>query len=157
MQITHTVHARVLKPWRGRLPSIFSFYHVFSPPLSGFNWRSLTPLGGPGPFTSKMASLSTGSVHTPSPGFGTNTLHMLNVTPEGIVYLFNTLEFMQFRSDCLWSVNNCSDPQEFCLGFTQYNKKYKWSIEWQKNRKETVAPDFSFLHLFFWNPFRLRL
>jgi hypothetical protein len=59
------VHARILKPWRGRLPSVFSSYHVFSPPLSGLNWRSLTPPGGPGPLTSKMATLSTGSAHTP--------------------------------------------------------------------------------------------
>ncbi len=69
--LTHTVQARVLKPWRGRLPSIFSSYHVFSPLLSGLNWRSLTPPGGPGPFISKMATLSTGSAHTPSPGFRT--------------------------------------------------------------------------------------
>ncbi len=69
--LTHTVHARVLKPWRGRLPSVFSSCHVLSPPLSGLNWRSPTPLGGPGPFTSKMASLSTGSAHTPSPRFRT--------------------------------------------------------------------------------------
>ncbi len=69
--LTHTVHARVLKPWRGHLPSVFSSCHVLLPPLSGLNWHSLTPLGGPGPFTSKMASLFTGSTHTPSPGFRT--------------------------------------------------------------------------------------
>jgi hypothetical protein len=70
--LTHTVHARVLKLWRGCLPSVFSSYHVFSPPLSGLNWRSLTPPGGPSPFPSKMATLSTGSAHTPSPGhYGT--------------------------------------------------------------------------------------
>jgi hypothetical protein len=68
---THSVHARVLKPWRGSLPSISSSYHVFPPPLSGLNWRSLSPLGGPGPFTSKMVPLSTGSAHTPLPGFRT--------------------------------------------------------------------------------------
>jgi hypothetical protein len=77
--LTHSVHVRVLKPWRGRLPSVFSSYHVFSPPLSGLNWRSLTPPGGPGPFTSKMAALSTGSAHTPLPGFRTNITRKSNV------------------------------------------------------------------------------
>ncbi len=43
---THSVHARVLKPWRGSLPwpPAISFYHVFPPPLSGLNWRSLSPV-----------------------------------------------------------------------------------------------------------------
>ncbi len=68
------MHARVLKPWRGHLPSVFSSYH--SPGGSGFNWCSLTLLGGPGPFTSKMASLSTGSAHTPSLGFRTLVLQV---------------------------------------------------------------------------------
>jgi hypothetical protein len=69
----HSVHDRILKPWRGRLLSAFSSYHVFSPPLSGLNWRSLTPTGGPGLFTSKMATLSTGSAHTPLLGSWTDT------------------------------------------------------------------------------------
>ncbi len=44
---------------------VFSSYHVFSPPLSGLNWRSLTPPGGPGPFTFKMATLLIRSAHAP--------------------------------------------------------------------------------------------
>jgi hypothetical protein len=71
---TYSVHACVLKPWRGSLPwlpAISSSCHVFPLSLSGLNWRSLSPLGGPGPSTSKMAPLFTGSVHTPSPGFRT--------------------------------------------------------------------------------------
>ncbi len=55
---THSVHARILKPWRGSLPwppAISSFCHVFPLPLSGLNWRPLSPLGGPGPSPSKMA------------------------------------------------------------------------------------------------------
>jgi hypothetical protein len=75
--LTHSVHARILKPWRGRLPSVFSLYHVFSPPLSGLNWRSLTPSGGPGPFTSKITTLSTGSAHTPSLGSKTVTWQVI--------------------------------------------------------------------------------
>ncbi len=62
---THSVHNRILKPWRGRLLCVFSSRHVFSPPLSRLNWHSLTPTGGPGPSTPKMASLPTGSSHTP--------------------------------------------------------------------------------------------
>jgi hypothetical protein len=71
---TYSVHARVLKPWRGSLlwlSATFSSCHVFPPSLFGLNWRSLSPLGGPGPSTSKMAPLFTGSAHTPSPGFST--------------------------------------------------------------------------------------
>ncbi len=71
---TYSVQARLLKPWWDdlpRLPAISSFCHVFPPPLSGLNWRSLSPFGGPGPSTSKMAPLSTGSAHTPLQGFRT--------------------------------------------------------------------------------------
>ncbi len=58
--LTHSVHACVLKPWRGRLPSVFSSYHVFSSPLSGLNWRSLTPPGGQVPFPPKWRPLPQG-------------------------------------------------------------------------------------------------
>ncbi len=71
---TYSVHAGILKPWRGRLPrlpAVFSFYHVFPPPLSGLNWRSLFPLWGSDPPFPKMASPFTGSAHTPLPGSGT--------------------------------------------------------------------------------------
>ncbi len=74
---THSVHAHVLKPWRGSLPwppAISSFCHVFPLPLSGLNWRSLSPLGGPGPSPSKMAPLFTGSAHTPLLGSGTRII-----------------------------------------------------------------------------------
>jgi hypothetical protein len=73
---THSVHALVLKPWRGRLPwlpAISTFCHVFPLSLSGLNWCSLSPLGGPGPSPSKMVPLFTGSMHTPLPGSGTVT------------------------------------------------------------------------------------
>ncbi len=74
MHITYSVHAGILKPWRGRLPwlpVVFSFYHVFSLPLSGLNWRFSFPPCGPGPPFPKMAPSFTGSAHTPSPGSGT--------------------------------------------------------------------------------------
>ncbi len=48
---TYSVHAGILKSWRGRLPwlrVIFSSYHVFSLPLSGLNWRSSFPPWGSG-------------------------------------------------------------------------------------------------------------
>jgi hypothetical protein len=53
---TYSVHNRSLKPWWSRLPCFRSFCYVFSPPLSGFNWRLTSPFGGPGPPTPKMAS-----------------------------------------------------------------------------------------------------
>ncbi len=76
MHTTYSVHAGILKPWRGCLPwplAVFSFYHVLSLPLSGLNWRSLFPPWGPGPPFPKMAPPFTGSAHTPLPGSGTDT------------------------------------------------------------------------------------
>ncbi len=58
MHTTYSVHADILKPWRGRLPwpfAVLSFYHVLSLPLSGLNWRSLFPPWGSGPPFPKMA------------------------------------------------------------------------------------------------------
>ncbi len=65
---TYSVHDRSLKPWRSRPPCSQTFYYVFSPPLSGLNWCSLSPIGGPGPPTPKVASPLLGSAHTPFPG-----------------------------------------------------------------------------------------
>ncbi len=53
--------------------SHFTADHVFSLPLSGVNWRSLSLLWGSGPPPLKMAALSTGSAHTPSLGSNTDT------------------------------------------------------------------------------------
>ncbi len=68
---TYSVHDRSLKPWWSRLPCLQSFCYVFSPPLSGLNWRLTSLFGGPGPPTPKMASPLLGSPHTPFPGSGT--------------------------------------------------------------------------------------
>jgi hypothetical protein len=60
---THSVHARVLKPWRGSLPwppAISSFCHVFPLPLTGLNWRSLSLLGDPVPLPPKWRPYSQG-------------------------------------------------------------------------------------------------
>ncbi len=96
MHTTYSVHAGILKPWRGRLPwplVAFSSYHVFSLPLSGFNWRSLLPPWGPGTPFPKMAPPFTGSAHTPLPGSGTVKISSLihgncgghNVGPTKII------------------------------------------------------------------------
>ncbi len=74
MHTTYSVHAGILKPWRGRLPwplVVFSSYHVFPLPLSGLNWRSLFPPWGSGTPFPKMAPPFTGSAHTTLPGSGT--------------------------------------------------------------------------------------
>ncbi len=65
---TYSVHNRFLKPWWGCLLCFLTSCHVFSPPLSELNWRLLTPTGGPGPPTPKVASPSAGSAHTAFPG-----------------------------------------------------------------------------------------
>jgi hypothetical protein len=65
---TYSVHDSSLKPWWSRLPRSQTFYYVFSPPLSRLNWCSLSPIGGPGPPTPKVASPLLGSPHTPFPG-----------------------------------------------------------------------------------------
>jgi hypothetical protein len=70
---TYSVQNRSLKPWWSRLPCLQSFCYLFSPPLSGFNWRLTSPFGGPGPPTPKKASTLLGSPHTPFPGSGTGT------------------------------------------------------------------------------------
>ncbi len=70
---THSVHNRILKPWWGRILCVFPSHHVLSPPLSKLNWHSLTPTGGPGPPTPKMASPPTGSAHSPFSGSRTFT------------------------------------------------------------------------------------
>jgi hypothetical protein len=48
----------------------------FPPPLSGPNWRSLSPPRGSDPPFPNMASPFTGSAHTPLPGSGTVSLHI---------------------------------------------------------------------------------
>ncbi len=98
---TYSVQARILKPWQGnlpRLPAISSFCHVFPPPLSGFNWCSLSPLEGPGPSTSKMAPLSTGSAHTPLPGFGTVKYQRINAQTFADIkwFIFNEKKWQFF-------------------------------------------------------------
>ncbi len=65
---TYSVHNRFLKPWWGRLLCFCPSCHVFSPSLSKLNWLSLTPTGGPGPPTPRVASLPTGSAHSPFSG-----------------------------------------------------------------------------------------
>ncbi len=82
MHTTYSVHAGILKPWRGRLPwllVVFSSYHVFPLPLSGLNWRSLFPPWGSGPPFPKMAPPFTGSAHPPLPGSGTHSVDQIQL------------------------------------------------------------------------------
>ncbi len=71
---THSVHNRLLKPWRVRHLHQCPCCYVPSPPLSGANCRPFPFLGGPGPpgLVSKMAPFSPGSTHTPFPLSVTN-------------------------------------------------------------------------------------
>ncbi len=54
---------------------ILTMGHVFSLPLSGANWRSLSLPWGLGPPSPKMALPFTGSAHTPFPGYKTSPIH----------------------------------------------------------------------------------
>jgi hypothetical protein len=84
MHTTYSVHAGILKPWRGCLlwlPAVFSFYHVLSLPLSGLNWLYLFPPWGSDPPFPKMAPPFTGSAHTPLPGSGTIIVTNQNIFP----------------------------------------------------------------------------
>ncbi len=107
MHTTYSVHAGILKPWRGRLPclpAVFSVYHVLSLPLSGLNWRSLFPPWGSDPPFPKMAPPFTGSAHTPLPGSGTIT----HTSQHHVIIWFsqqydsevslNSKSFVKFRS-----------------------------------------------------------
>ncbi len=64
----HSVHNRFLKPWWGLLLCFFPSCHVFLPPLSKLNWRSLTPTGGPVPPPPKWRPLPQGPHTLPFPG-----------------------------------------------------------------------------------------
>ncbi len=55
---TYSVHDRSLKPWWSRLPCSQTFCYFFTPPLSGLNWCSSSPFGGPGPPPPKWRPLS---------------------------------------------------------------------------------------------------
>jgi hypothetical protein len=74
---TYSVHDRSLKPWWSRFLCSQTFCYVFSPPLSGLNWFSLSPFGGPGPHIPKVASPLLGSAHTPFPGSRTTKIKAL--------------------------------------------------------------------------------
>jgi hypothetical protein len=50
---------------------LLSSSHVLSLPLFGLNWRPCSCLGDPAPLLPNMATLSTGSEHTPLLGSGT--------------------------------------------------------------------------------------
>jgi hypothetical protein len=64
---THSVHNRLLKPWRVRLLHQCPCCYVPSPPLSGANCPPFPLPGGPGHPVSKMAPFSPGFTHTPIP------------------------------------------------------------------------------------------
>ncbi len=83
---TYSVHNRSSKPWWGCLLCPRSSCYAFSPPLSGLNWCSISPFGGPGPPTPKVASPFPGSAHTPSPWSRTET-----TTDRWAVLLVKTL------------------------------------------------------------------
>jgi hypothetical protein len=62
--------------------SHLTMYHVLSLPLSWLYWRSSSPPPGPVPPFPKMASLFTGSAHTPFPGSATLNIIMHRVEPK---------------------------------------------------------------------------
>ncbi len=106
MHTTYSVHAGILKPWRGRLPwplVVFTSYHVFSPPLSGLNWRSSFPPWGSGPPFPKMAPPFTGSVYTPLPGSG--TMVILNLDPQKDFWLGADLRTTHADPQLSWEHN----------------------------------------------------
>jgi hypothetical protein len=127
---THSVHARILKPWRGsllRLPAISSSYHIFPPPLSGLNWCLLSPLGGPGPSPSKMAPLFTGSAHTPLPGSRTMIIRRQHVTFYSNIIAFSSTEG---KENLVWPLNfRCQYKTSFHkTSFTRKRPSYKASF-----------------------------
>jgi hypothetical protein len=81
--------------------------HVFSLPLSGANWRSLSLLRGFGPPPPKMALPFTGSAHTPFPGYKTIVMQaglhrykpLQHTVKETMVYLTQVPITSQTLSD----------------------------------------------------------
>jgi hypothetical protein len=110
MHVTYSVQARILKSWRGNLPrlsAISSSCHVFPPPLSGFNWCSLSSLGGPGPSTSNMAPFPQGSRTLPYRGLEQKPLGELvyaNIAQETVwwaishKYIINAQEILEWAN-----------------------------------------------------------
>jgi hypothetical protein len=125
--LTYSVHAGILKPWRGRLPglpAVFSFYHVFSLPLSGSNWRSLFPPRGSGPPFPKMAPPFTGSAHTPLPGSGTPTVnghYFLTINDSNIKVDFPLKTYSSMLTAIVDTIAKCS-----CRCSTETGLKATW-------------------------------
>ncbi len=99
---TYSVHDRSLKPWWSHLPCSQTFYYVFSLPLSGLNWCSLSPIGGPGPPTPKVASLLLGSAHTPFPGSRTLSMkiwrrHAAFPSKNILIFWFTSTERLRHK------------------------------------------------------------
>jgi hypothetical protein len=75
---TLTLTLCMIVPWSRDGVVFFAsrhFCYVFTSPLSGLNWISLAPTGGPGPPSPKVACLPLGSTHTPFPGSRTLIIH----------------------------------------------------------------------------------
>ncbi len=82
--------------------------HVSPLPMSGANWRALFLLGGSGSPLPKMASLFTGSAHTPS--LGSNTL-------KALITIYTTLDIVESYKLVLPStlhVRLLNMPMTFC-------------------------------------------
>jgi hypothetical protein len=87
---THSVHNRLLKPWRVHLLHQWPCCYVPSPPLSGANCWPFPLSGGPGPPVSKMAPFSPGSTHTPFPLSVTHVIQMnRKKTNKKMLFLIN--------------------------------------------------------------------
>ncbi len=138
MHTTYSVHAGILKPWRGRLPwplAVFSFCHVLSLSLFGLNWRSLFPPWGSGPPFPKMAPPFTGSAHTPLSGSGTILYCMYAlIEPEefGVFFLVLGLQLGIIYCDSdhilicgVLEVQESNLVKPLCCWLTSQNSKVK--------------------------------
>jgi hypothetical protein len=120
MHTTYSVHAGILKPWKGRLPwlpAVFSFCHVLSLSLSGFNWRSLFPPRGSGPPFPKMAPPFTGSAHSPLPGSGTKSAETMCL--EWFQFFFFFSSYFNFHAFCIFL-----GYIRFHSGYSQYRLNF---------------------------------
>ncbi len=177
MHTTYSVHAGILKPWRGRLPwplAVFSFYHVLSLPLSGLNWRSLFPPRGPGvPPSPKWRPHSQGPRTLPYRDPEQCWLINSGKIELRLVYGMFFSFLRQSRCIYLWSSQKVQNMgQTFCLKKLNRGIKerrivcrvqFRWK-SWTKgypkkdiNKKEKTKLSFSTFIIDHWNLFYIYL
>ncbi len=132
---THSVHSRLLKLWRVRLPSQWPCCYVSPPPLSGTNCCPLPFSGGLAPPPPSPKWLPFPQAHTPSPL--SVTCIVIAVRME--IYL-GTAWFYFYKSKMVYvlCIKHCGensqifpDAADQTLPVTEYSEIDNWNLIFQ--------------------------